>query len=195
VEGPYVLFVGGLEPRKNLEALVRAFDLLSDHRVWLVVAGGPVQWAPGHVDDLERAISGLSASARARIVRAGYVSDADRTALLAGAEALAYPSRYEGFGFPILEAFAADVPVLTSNVSSMPEVAGDAALLVDPDDVAAIARGLDEIVGDEDVRATLRAAGATRIASFTWERCAEATVAVLHDVAMRGGHPPPRASR
>jgi glycosyltransferase involved in cell wall biosynthesis len=195
IEGQYVLFIGGLEPRKNLEALVRAFGRMSDDRTWLVVAGGAVRWAPEYAGAVERAIAGLPAPARARVVRTGYVSDADRRTLLAGAEALAYPSRYEGFGFPVLEGFAADLPVLTSTVSSMPEVAGDAALLVDPDDVDAIARGLDEIVGDEGLRAALRAAAATRVASFTWERCARDTMAVLRDAAAPGGQSRPAASR
>ena len=126
-----------------------------------------------------REIARLPAPARARIVRTGYVSDADRRALLSGAEALAYPSRYEGFGFPVLEGFAARVPVLTSNVSAMPEVAGDAAVLVDPDDVDAIAGGLDRILEDEGLREELKTAGTARLASFTWERSARATAAVL----------------
>jgi alpha-1,3-rhamnosyl/mannosyltransferase len=92
---------------------------------------------------------------------------------------LAYPSLYEGFGFPILEAFAANVPVLTSNRSSMPEVAGNAALLIDPDDPASIAKGLDDLLGDDDLRNVLRASGTARVASFTWERCAHQTSTVL----------------
>jgi glycosyltransferase involved in cell wall biosynthesis len=195
IGGRYLLFVGGLEPRKNLEALVSAFGLMADDRVWLVLAGGPVPWAPDYVGDIERAIAGLPASARVRVVRTGYVSDTDRRVLLSGAEALAYPSRYEGFGFPVLEGFAADLPVLTSNVSSMPEVAGDAALLVDPDDEPAIARGLEVIVGDDGTRSALRAAGRARLASFTWERCARATVAVLHEAVARGGYSRPAANR
>ena len=92
-------------------------------------------------------------------MRTGYVSERDKLALLSGATVLAYPSLYEGFGFPVLEAFAAGVPVLTSNVSSLPEVAGDAAVLVDPADVDAIAAGLSELVADDDLRAVLSAAG------------------------------------
>jgi glycosyltransferase involved in cell wall biosynthesis len=179
IGGRYVLFLGGLEPRKNLAGLVRAFGILEDPGAWLVVAGGPVRWAPGYADRVDRAIDELPGSARDRVVRTGYVGHAERRALLSGAEVLAYPSLHEGFGFPILEGFASRVPVLTSNVSSMPEVAGDAATLVDPEDPIAIARGLDELLGDEDLRNALRASGATRMASFTWERCARETVAVL----------------
>jgi glycosyltransferase involved in cell wall biosynthesis len=179
IGGRYVLFLGGLEPRKNLEPLVRAFGQLTDD-TWLVIAGGEVRWAPGYVADVERAIATLPPERRARVVRTGYVADEERRALLSGAEVLAYPSRYEGFGFPVLEAFAANVPVLTSDVSSLPEIAGDAAVLVDPGDATSIARGLDELLGDADLRNVLRAAGTTRVATFTWERCARLTVAALH---------------
>ena len=88
-------------------------------------------------------------------MRTGYVSDKEKVALLTGATLLAYPSLYEGFGFPVLEGFAAGVPVLTSDVSSLPEVAGDAAVLVDPHDEAAIAAGLAQLFGDDDLRAML----------------------------------------
>jgi glycosyltransferase involved in cell wall biosynthesis len=195
IDGPYLLSLSGLEERKNLRGLVRAFERMSEDGVRLVIAGGPVRWAPAHSNDLEHEIARLVASARNRVVRTGYVSDADRRALLLGAEALVYPSRYEGFGFPVLEGFAARVPVLTSNVSSLPEVAGDGALLVDPHDVDAIAGGLDRIVGDEALREELRAAGSARIASFTWERSARRTAAVLHDAAERGDYPRPAANR
>jgi glycosyltransferase involved in cell wall biosynthesis len=93
---------------------------------------------------------------------------------------LAYPSLYEGFGFPVLEGFAAGVPVLTSNVSSLPEVAGDAAFLVDPRDVAAIADGFTQLFEDADLRAMLSAAGVARASKFTWEATAKRTVAALH---------------
>jgi glycosyltransferase involved in cell wall biosynthesis len=179
IAGRYVLFLGGLEPRKNLASLVRAFGEVTDDDAWLVIAGGEVRWAPGYVAEVERAIASLPVPRRSHVVRTGYVADEERRALLSGAEIVAYPSVYEGFGFPILEAFAANVPVLTSNVSSLPEVAGDAAVLVDPADASSIARGLDELLGDDDLRNVLRAAGTTRVATFTWERCARETVAAL----------------
>jgi len=179
IKGPYIVFLGGLEPRKNLESLVRAFGMIEDRRSSLVLAGGTVTWASNYSEAIDRAIAALPTDVRARIVRTGYVPDADRRALLSGAEMLAYPSLYEGFGFPILEAFAANVPVLTSNRSSMPEVAGNAAVLVDPDDPASIAKGLDDLLGDDDLRNVLRASGMARVASFTWERCARQTSTVL----------------
>lgn len=183
IEGPYVIFLGGLEPRKNLEQLVRAFGMIEDRRCSLVLAGGAVRWAPTYSERIDRAIAELPEDVRGRVIRTGYVADADRRGLLSGAEVLAYPSRYEGFGFPILEAFAANVPVLTSNSSSMPEIAGNAASLVDPDDPESIAKGLDELLGDDDLRNVLRAAGTARVASFTWERCARQTVEVIHRAA------------
>ena len=179
IDGPYTLFVGGIEARKNLEALVRAFARL-DSGSWLVMAGGPVRWDPDAGDRLDAVIAELPVAVRDRIVRTGYVSDKEKLALLSGATILAYPSLYEGFGFPVLEAFAAGVPVLTSNVSSLPEVAGDAAVLVDPSDDASIATGLAQLLEDEDLRALLSAAGLARAAGFTWEATARKTAEALH---------------
>ena len=178
----YVLFVGGIEPRKNLHGLVEAFRRV-DTDAWLVVAGGRTNWIPGETGRLESAVARLPEAVRRRVRFAGYVSEDDKRALLAGAEVLAYPSRYEGFGFPVLEGFAAGVPVLTSTASSLPEVAGDAALLVDPTDPGAIAEGLERLLGDDALRSGLRAAGHKRVRSFTWERSATATAEVLRAAA------------
>jgi glycosyltransferase involved in cell wall biosynthesis len=182
LEGPYVLFVGGIEPRKNLERLVAAFGQLGTSAS-LVIAGGPVSWLPKALEQVEQAVASLPDGVQRRIVRTGYIAERDKVALLCGATVLAYPSRYEGFGFPVLEAFAAGVPVVTSTVSSLPEVAGDAAVLVDPEDTASIAAGLAELLGDEDLRAVLSAAGVARAARFTWERTAQRTAEVLHGAA------------
>ncbi len=186
IAGPYIAFLGGLEPRKNLEHLVEAYGMLADREVSLVIAGGAVRWAPDYADQVDEAIAALAPEIRDRVIRVGYVEHEERRALLSGAEILAYPSRAEGFGFPVLEGFAANVPVLTSNTSSLPEVAGEAAVLVDPDDPAAIAAGLRELLGDEDLRNVLRAAGTARVASFTWQRSARETAAVLRHAAQHG---------
>ena len=181
IPGPYALFVGGIEPRKNLERLVRAFGRLRGlNDVSLVIAGGPVRWFPKASEQLEAAVAVLPAGVRSRVIRTGYVSQADKVALMTGATLMAYPSRYEGFGFPVMEAFAAGLPVLTSNVSSLPEVAGDAAELVDPDDTEAIAEALERMLQDRDLLDNLAAAGVARVSAFTWEATARATVASLH---------------
>jgi glycosyltransferase involved in cell wall biosynthesis len=185
VDGPYLLFVGGIEPRKNLPALVRAFGALGDGAT-LVIAGGPVRWYPRAVRELDAAVDGLPAAARSRIVRVGYVSDSDKLALLTGASAFVYPSRYEGFGMPVLESMACGTPVLTSSVSSLPEVAGDAALLVDPDDTDAMAVAMQELLFDEALRTRLAGMGLARAASFTWERTARATAESLRRARERG---------
>ena len=146
----------------------------------LVIAGGSVRWDPGASDRLAAVIAALPPAARARIVRTGFVGDREKVVLLSGATLLAYPSLYEGFGFPVLEAFAAGVPVLTSDSSSLPEVAGDAAVLVDPRDPEAIADGLRQLFADPDLRAILSAAGLARAAKFTWEATARLTATALH---------------
>ena len=183
IPGPYVVFLGGLEPRKNLERLIHAFGMVERTDVSLVIVGGAVRWAPAYAAQVDAAVAALSPAVRARVVQVGYVDQVDRRALLSGAEILAYPSRAEGFGFPVLEGFAANVPVLTSTTSSLPEVAGDAAVLVAPEDPAAIAAGLQELLEDTDLRNVLRAAGTARVASFTWQRCARETAAVLRRAA------------
>ena len=181
-EGDYILFLGGLEPRKNLSRLVKAFAQLEGP--WsLVIAGGWVRWDPRAAGGLEAEVAALPPAARSRVIRTGYVSDDDRHALLSGASVLAYPSLYEGFGFPVLEGFAAGVPVVTSNASSLPEVAGDAAILVDPKDPSEIAEGLRRVLSDPDLGALLRAAGLARVAGFTWEATARATTGVVHSAA------------
>ena len=185
LEGPFALFVGGIEPRKNLEALVEAFARVRTDAK-LVVAGGRVNWFPEASEALEAKVAALPAAVRDRIVLTGYLPEADKRALLAGATALVYPSRYEGFGFPVLEGMAAGVPVLTSTVSSLPEVAGETAVLVDPNEVDAIADGIARLLGDEGLRATLAEAGRARAATFTWEASARATAEVLRAAAAVG---------
>ena len=179
---PYVLFVGGLEPRKNLVTLVRAFAA-SGVDATLVIAGGRVRWFPAEEARVWAAVRALAEPARSRVVMTGYVSDEDKHVLLAGAEALAYPSLYEGFGFPVMEAMAAGTPVLTSNVSSLPEVAGDDAVLVDPKDEHALAEGLGRILSDGELRERLIGPGRARAAGFTWEASARRTAEVLRTVA------------
>jgi glycosyltransferase involved in cell wall biosynthesis len=187
IGGPHALFIGGIEPRKNLASLVEAFARLGDRpgeaEPWLVIAGGRTYWAPHGVEMLSAQIEALPERVRRRVVVTGYVSEDDKRALLAGATALVYPSRYEGFGFPVLEGFAAGIPVLTSTAAALPEVAGDAALLVDPDDVDAIRQGLSRVFEDAPLRDRLVAAGHERVRAFTWDATAAATAEVLREAA------------
>src|SRR5690606_18869982 len=116
----------------------------------------------------------------------GYVEDADLPILLSGALAFALPSLYEGFGMPVLEAMACGTPVLASNTSALPEVAGDAALLVNPTDTTEIAAAIERLANDTALRAESRARGLARVAQFTWERCADQTLDVLRSTFARG---------
>ena len=178
VRGPFLLAVGTLEPRKNLPRLLDAFGEvtaeLPDH--WLVVVG-PVGWGPRLRPTWDSV----------RVKLAGPVGDRLLHALYQAADGLAYPSLYEGFGLPVLEAMANGTPVLTSDRSSLPEVAGDAALLVDPLDRAAIAAGLVRLAGDAGLRERLTEAGRRRAAGFTWRATAAATWATYRQVAGRPG--------
>lgn len=176
----FVLALGTIEPRKNLPTLVRAFDLLAgeDHEVRLVVAG-PDGWG---VDAYEAAVA--AAQHRDRIVRVGFVTEADRGALLAAAGAVAVPSHYEGFGFSAAEAMAAGIPVVASDRGSHPELVGDAGLLVGPDDPGALAEALRTALRDDAVRHDLAARGRQRAAGLTWSRTASGIIR-LWDAAFR----------
>lgn len=174
--GEYLLFLGTIEPRKNLGRLLQAIEMAGAGIGPLVLAGGP-GWNDAA---LRHAITRLARDGRVRAL--GYVPGDLRPALHAGARAFVYPSLYEGFGFPPLEAMACGTPVLTSNVSSLPEVVGDAALLVDPEDVSALAEGLTRLWGDDRLRDELRARGLARAREFSWDRTARLTLDVYRSV-------------
>jgi len=173
----YVLAVGTHEPRKDLPGLVRAFDTVAACRgdIALVLAG-PQGWGSG---DLASALGG--AKARARIVLTGWVEDATLAGLLQQAAILAYPSVYEGFGFPPLQAMALGTPVVSTRVGAVQEVLGDAAMLVAPRDVRALAEALDAVLGSDSLAADLSARGRSRAGEYRWERCAEGFVALYRD--------------
>ena len=165
----YCLAVGTAEPRKDLPGLVHAFGLLATrHPDLSLVLAGPAGWG-------EAALSAAVASspARDRVHRTGWVEPRDLAALLAGAAVLAYPSLYEGFGFPPLQAMRTGVPVVATGAGSLPEVLGDGALLVSPGKHDDLAQALDACLTDEVVRDRLVAAGARRAEAFTWERCGD----------------------
>ena len=175
----YVLALSTVEPRKDLPTLVRAFDLLGDgdRDVRLVLAGRD-GWG---AEALDRALDG--SRHRERIVRLGWVSDDAREALLRGASVYAYPSIYEGFGFPPLEAMSADVPVVATETGSLPEVAGPGADLVPVGDAEALASSLGRILADDEHRRGLVARGQEVVARHNWDTTAERFAALLHRVA------------
>ncbi len=191
LDGPYFLFVGTLQPRKNYERLLAAFDraVARDARSPSLAIVGALGWQSAR---LQRAVGALSSSARQKVRLLGYVSDGDLPALLTGATALAFPSLYEGFGLPALEAMACGTPVLTSSTSSLSEVVGEAGLLVDPLDAGQIADALRRLAADVRLRGELASRGRERAAAFTWERAARQTLEALHEAAGGGPDQTPR---
>jgi glycosyltransferase involved in cell wall biosynthesis len=172
ISAPYFLFVGTPQPRKNIARVVEAFLAVTRkvERVQLVIAGKSTP----ELGKLRRAHQAAFASGR--VVATGYVSDDDLACLYSGCIALVFPSLYEGFGIPALEAMACGAPVITSNSTALPEAAGEAALLVDPEDTAAIAAAMRRVLEAPDLRAALRARGFAHARQFTWARTARATV-------------------
>ena len=172
--GRFFLSVGVLAPQKNLARVLAAFARLDDGATRLVLAGRPAgAYAEAVLRPLARELG-----VEGRVVFAGATSDDELRALYHAAEALVFPSLGEGFGLPIVEAMACGCPVVTSNLSSMPEVAGDAALLVDPHDVASIAQALRSLLRDPALRAALVARGSARAARYTWDEAARGTLRV-----------------
>jgi glycosyltransferase involved in cell wall biosynthesis len=169
----FVLAVGNLHPRKNIARLVRAVAAARQASAGdlHVVLAGQRSWRAAEVD---RAIEEVGGGAWVRFL--GYVDTESLVALHSCARVVAYPSLYEGFGLPVVEALACGAVVVASNTTSIPEVAGDAALLVDPTDVAAIALAIGTAAADERVRASLRQAALLQAARFTWDSCAELTM-------------------
>ncbi|HEY9647308.1 MAG TPA: glycosyltransferase family 1 protein [Chroococcidiopsis sp.] len=168
---PYFLYVGRFDPYKNLQRLILAFAQVSrslDGELWLAGPDDP-RYTPPLVDLAHK----LGIGDRVRFL--GYVDYGALPTLLNQAIALVFPSLWEGFGFPVLEAMACGTPVITSNLSSLPEVAGDAALLVNPYEVGEIARAMQQIATDDAMRSQLSAAGLTRASQFSWAKTGQAT--------------------
>ncbi len=174
----YILTVGTREPRKNLIGLVRAYSKI-DTDIPLLCVG----WSGWMNETLPIEIERLRLNGRVRLL--GHVSDEELAQLYSGALVSVYPSLYEGFGLPILEAMACDCPVVCSNRSSMPEVAGNAAHLVDPEDEKDIARGLSEMIYDSKLRRVYVDRGRNRVMHFSWDKTARQTVDVFRQVASR----------
>lgn len=176
----YILSLGAMEPRKNLSTLLAAYRLLPEElrRSYPLVIAGASGWKN---EKLRREIEsqpGFQSEIRA----IGYVPPEALPLVYAGASLFVFPSLYEGFGMPLLEAMAAGAPVVTSNVSAMPEVVGDAGLVIDPHSASELARAIERVLSDRDLAASLGARGSQRAREFTWEKTALATKAFFEQM-------------
>jgi glycosyltransferase involved in cell wall biosynthesis len=186
VSRDFLLAVGSLQPRKNLVRLIRAYARLrserEDFRPQLVIVGRKLWLASEIFDEVKRQRWADD------VILTGYVADEDLPALYRAARAFVYPSLFEGFGLPPLEAMASGTPVVTSDVSSLPEITGDAALLIDPNDERALANALIEIMYNDRLRAELREKGIAQAKKFTWREAAEITLRLYKEAytAFRG---------
>jgi glycosyltransferase involved in cell wall biosynthesis len=175
---PFILYVGTIEPRKNLVRLIKAFEAIAPHHNQLrLVLAGRLGW--NYTETLEAM---KSSSCADRIRYFGFISEEDKRALLKSCEILIYPSLYEGFGLPVLEAMAAGAPVITSRLSSLPEVAGDAAVLVDPYSVSELTEALYRTLASSSERCRMRVAGRRQAAGLTWKATAALTYQVYLSV-------------
>jgi glycosyltransferase involved in cell wall biosynthesis len=186
ISSPYLLYLGTLQPRKNLVRLVDAFTavgLATAVPSYQLVLAGKVGWLAQPI--LER-IGQLDPAVTRQIKLPGYIAEGDKAALLSGATALVFPSLYEGFGFPVLEAQVCGTAVIAANSSSLPEVVGEAGLLVDPLDEMAIGQAMVQVVQDTALRQRLVVAGLDNVRRFSWEEAARAVLASLEQ-AFAGG--------
>lgn len=179
---PYLLYIGTLQPRKNLSRLVQAY-LNSEVDYQLVIAG-KIGWrSKSLLEEIEDAQHDLSQraglSGKDRLLLPGYIDDQDKAPLISGAAALLFPSLYEGFGFPVVEGNICGTPVLCSNTSSLPEISDGAALEVDPLDVEALAKGIQRITEDEELRRQLVSAGLVNARRFSWKTAAKNVLETL----------------
>jgi glycosyltransferase involved in cell wall biosynthesis len=177
ISGPFILFVGTLEPRKNLLALFDAFARLSSDLPHKLVLAGAMGWRS---EPIRQALSRPDLADKVQWT--GYLPDhADLASFYSAADVFVLPSFYEGFGLPLLEAMSCGCPVIAANNSSMPEVAGDAGILVDARDVEGLANNIARVVCDPDLMARMRSRSRERATAFSWDHCAAQTLAVYRD--------------
>ena len=179
IDGPFLFYLGGLDWRKNVSFLIRAYAH-SGAMLPLVITGRPRSDNEKSFPDLERVVNEFGLGNKVRFI--GWVPEADKPALYRAATLFIFPSLYEGFGLPPLEAQACGTAVLCSNTTSLPEVVGEAALLFDPTNEIALADLIQQATSDSDLRTALRIAGADHAQRFTWRRTAQETLAVYHQV-------------
>jgi glycosyltransferase involved in cell wall biosynthesis len=169
IQDQYILHIGRVQPRKNLTRLIGAFHkLLSIYPNMQLVLAGPTGWMAQPIIEYVQRLG-----MKKNVLFPGYIAEEDKAALISGARIFAYPSLYEGFGFPALEAQACGTPLLTSTTSSLPEVAGDGALYIDPEDEDAITNGLRRLLADENLRADIIRNGYENLKRFCWKKTAE----------------------
>ncbi len=175
VDGPFILYVGTIQPRKNLTRLIGAFERIAEQRSDLcLILAGKLGWKTEEITESARKSEYAN-----RILMPGHVPDDLLPALYSAASVFILPSLYEGFGMPVIEAMACGTPCVISNRGSLPEIAGDAAVVVDPLDVTAIAAGISKLMPDQERSARVDA-GLARAREFTWTRCGESTIEVIH---------------
>lgn len=177
IQGEYIIFVGTLQPRKNIEQLIEAFKTLDTLSLVIV---GKKGWL---FDSIFQKVKDLSLLDK--VIFTDYVADEDLPALISGAKAYVLPSLWEGFGIPVIEAQACSVPVVVSNASSLSEIVGDSAILVDPRDTKSIASGIEEVLSSNILRKKLIEAGFKNVKRFSWQKCAQKTLEILQKVAKR----------
>jgi glycosyltransferase involved in cell wall biosynthesis len=179
ISGDYLLYLGTLEPRKNIISLIKAYRIFSNRNkdVKLVIAGQK-GWK---YDEIYNAVNELSLMDR--VIFTGYLKDEDIPALYSAAEAFIFPSLYEGFGIPPLEAMACGIPVITSNTSSLPEVMGDAGILTDPRSIEGLAYEMDRLVNDDCLKKDLSKKGIIRAGKFSWQDSAERVLNIYRELS------------
>ncbi len=180
VEEKFIVFVGTIQPRKNVMGLINAFDKLRGTEIfdnYQLVIAGKKGW---NYEDIFKSIREMGLTKK--VIFTGYVTSDDKKLLLANSSLFVFPSFYEGFGLSILEAQRVGVPVITSNVSSMPEVAGDGAVLVDPYDVDSIGRAIKKVLSESEFKSGLIKKGFENVKKFSWEKCARGTLEIYRGV-------------
>ena len=176
IEGEYLLFIGTIEPRKNVKNLILAFaKFLRENNAYKLVISGKKGW---HYEEALGFPKKLGLEKE--IIFTGFISEDDKPCLLAGAKIFIYPSLYEGFGIPVLEALACGIPTITSNISSMPEIAQDAALLIDPLNIEELYLSIKRLINDIDLYSSLKQKSIEQAKKFSWEKTALETLEVYN---------------
>ncbi len=181
IKGDYLIFVGTLQPRKNIERLIEAFSTLDSRLSTLsLVIAGKKGWMYGQILEKSQKLEITD-----KVIFTDFVPDTDLPVLISGAQACVNPSLWEGFGIPVIEAQACGVPTIVSSTSSLPEIVGDSAVLVDPQSVDAIASGIQKVITDKKLNDKLVERGFQNIKRFSWQTCARQTVETLTKVASK----------